>query len=222
MPGDGPPRLACRGGCARSCAPDWRRSGSLAPAGSPSPADQCGELGSPPAPPPPSATGLPAASHRSRAPPLPAPPAVGRHRPSDQRRERGRGTGPADRFASGRARPGADSLSARVGGTSRVRLRDEHGLYGGYTMVKDHVRTRHRTTRETFVPLPHPTVSPEADSPSARGRVSSSPGCASRERGASGISVRTGRDADGVPPIPIASACCVPAPPPGSRSAGGW
>ena len=36
------------------------------------------------------------------------------------------------------------------------RLRDEHKFTGGYTIVKDHVRTRRQTTREAFVALHHP------------------------------------------------------------------
>ena len=36
------------------------------------------------------------------------------------------------------------------------RLRDEHGFEGKYTIVKDYVRERRRTTREMFVPLSHP------------------------------------------------------------------
>ena len=36
------------------------------------------------------------------------------------------------------------------------RLRDEHGFSGGYTIVKDYVRSRRQSTREAFVPLHHP------------------------------------------------------------------
>jgi transposase len=36
------------------------------------------------------------------------------------------------------------------------RLRDEHGFFGGYTVVKDHVRIERARGRETFVPLAHP------------------------------------------------------------------
>ena len=36
------------------------------------------------------------------------------------------------------------------------RLRDERGFEGKYTIVKDYVRERRRTTREMFVPLSHP------------------------------------------------------------------
>ena len=36
------------------------------------------------------------------------------------------------------------------------RLRDEHGFTGGYTIVKDYVRSRRQSTREAFVPLHHP------------------------------------------------------------------
>ena len=43
------------------------------------------------------------------------------------------------------------------------RLRDEHGLKGGYTIVKDYVREQRRTTCETFVPLPHPTGHAQCD-----------------------------------------------------------
>ena len=32
------------------------------------------------------------------------------------------------------------------------RLREEHGLKGGYTIVKDYVRVKRRRTREMFVP----------------------------------------------------------------------
>ena len=35
------------------------------------------------------------------------------------------------------------------------RLRDEYGLDGGYTTVKDYVRERRRQTREMFIPLSH-------------------------------------------------------------------
>ena len=36
------------------------------------------------------------------------------------------------------------------------RLRDEHGFTGGYTIVKDYVRSQRQSTREAFVPLYHP------------------------------------------------------------------
>ena len=35
------------------------------------------------------------------------------------------------------------------------RLRDEHCFAGGYTILKDNVRARRRSTRESFVPLHH-------------------------------------------------------------------
>ena len=35
------------------------------------------------------------------------------------------------------------------------RLRDEHGFTGGYTIIKDYVRTHHQRHKEVFVPLSH-------------------------------------------------------------------
>ena len=43
------------------------------------------------------------------------------------------------------------------------RLRDEHGFAGGYTVVKDHVRTTRARGRETFVPLAHPPGHAQVD-----------------------------------------------------------
>ena len=43
------------------------------------------------------------------------------------------------------------------------RLRDEHGFTGGYTIVKDYVRARRQSTRETFVPLHHPPGHAQVD-----------------------------------------------------------
>ena len=43
------------------------------------------------------------------------------------------------------------------------RLRDEFGFDGGYTIVKDYVRTRKRVSREMFVPLSHPPGHGQAD-----------------------------------------------------------
>ena len=43
------------------------------------------------------------------------------------------------------------------------RLRDERGFEGGYTIVKDYVRERRRTTREMFVPLFHPAGHAQSD-----------------------------------------------------------
>ena len=43
------------------------------------------------------------------------------------------------------------------------RLRDECGFDGGYTIVKDYVRTRKRTGKEMFVPLSHPPGHAQAD-----------------------------------------------------------
>lgn len=43
------------------------------------------------------------------------------------------------------------------------RLRDEHGITGGYTIVKDHVRSRSRSSREAFAPLHHPPGHAQAD-----------------------------------------------------------
>ena len=49
--------------------------------------------------------------------------------------------------------------------TKRIyeRLRDERGFEGGYTIVKDYVRERRRTTREMFVPLSHPADHSQSD-----------------------------------------------------------
>ena len=43
------------------------------------------------------------------------------------------------------------------------RLRDEHGFTGGYTIVKDYVRSRRRSSREAFVPLHHPPGHAQVD-----------------------------------------------------------
>ncbi|MYA15711.1 MAG: IS21 family transposase [Gammaproteobacteria bacterium] len=43
------------------------------------------------------------------------------------------------------------------------RLRDEHGFEGGYTIVKDYVRERRRTTSEMFIPLSHPPGHAQCD-----------------------------------------------------------
>ena len=43
------------------------------------------------------------------------------------------------------------------------RLRDEHGFSGGYTIVKDYVRSRRQSTREAFVPLHHPPGHAQVD-----------------------------------------------------------
>ncbi len=43
------------------------------------------------------------------------------------------------------------------------RLRSEHGYPGGYTMVKDYVRTRKIGGQEMFVPLPHAPGEAQAD-----------------------------------------------------------
>ena len=43
------------------------------------------------------------------------------------------------------------------------RLRDEHGFTGGYTIVKDYVRSRRHSTREAFVPLHHPPGHAQVD-----------------------------------------------------------
>ena len=44
-----------------------------------------------------------------------------------------------------------------------MRLRDEHGFDGGYTIVKDYVREYRRRRREMFVPLVHPPGHAQAD-----------------------------------------------------------
>jgi len=43
------------------------------------------------------------------------------------------------------------------------RLRDEHGFSGGYTIVKDYVRSKRQSSREMFVPLSHPPGHAQAD-----------------------------------------------------------
>ena len=43
------------------------------------------------------------------------------------------------------------------------RLRDEYGFTGGYTIVKDYVRSRRQSTREAFVPLHHPPGHAQVD-----------------------------------------------------------
>lgn len=43
------------------------------------------------------------------------------------------------------------------------RLRDEHGFKGGYTVVKDYVRTCRARGREAFVPLSHPPGHAQVD-----------------------------------------------------------
>ncbi len=43
------------------------------------------------------------------------------------------------------------------------RLRDERGFDGGYTTVRDYVRTRRRVRKEVFVPLSHPPGHAQAD-----------------------------------------------------------
>ena len=43
------------------------------------------------------------------------------------------------------------------------RLRDEHGFTGGYTIVKDYVRTATLRGREMFVPLKHPAGEAQVD-----------------------------------------------------------
>lgn len=43
------------------------------------------------------------------------------------------------------------------------RLRDECGFDGGYTIVKDYVRSKKRVSREMFVPLNHPPGHAQAD-----------------------------------------------------------
>ena len=42
-------------------------------------------------------------------------------------------------------------------------LRDECGFSGGYTIVKDYVRSKKRGSREMFVPLSHPAGHAQAD-----------------------------------------------------------
>ena len=43
------------------------------------------------------------------------------------------------------------------------RLRDERGFDGGYTTVRDYVRPRRLSLKETFVPLAHPPGHAQAD-----------------------------------------------------------
>ena len=43
------------------------------------------------------------------------------------------------------------------------RLRDEHGFTGGYTIVKDYVRSQRQSTREAFIPLHHPPGHAQVD-----------------------------------------------------------
>ena len=43
------------------------------------------------------------------------------------------------------------------------RLRDEHGFTGGYTIVKDYVRSRWQSAREAFVPLHQPPGHAQVD-----------------------------------------------------------
>ena len=43
------------------------------------------------------------------------------------------------------------------------RLRDEHDFAGGYTIIKDYVRLKRTSQRETFVPLTHPPGHAQAD-----------------------------------------------------------
>ena len=43
------------------------------------------------------------------------------------------------------------------------RRRDAHGFTGGYTLVKDDVRSRRQSTREAFVPLHHPPGHAQVD-----------------------------------------------------------
>jgi transposase len=43
------------------------------------------------------------------------------------------------------------------------RLRDEHGFTGGYTIIKDYVRSHHQRHKEVFVPLSHAPGHGQAD-----------------------------------------------------------
>jgi transposase len=43
------------------------------------------------------------------------------------------------------------------------RLRDEHGFAGGYTIVKDYVRSQRLSQREVFIPLAHEPGHAQAD-----------------------------------------------------------
>lgn len=43
------------------------------------------------------------------------------------------------------------------------RLRDEHGFSGGYTIIKDYVRSHHQRHKEVFVPLSHAPGHGQAD-----------------------------------------------------------
>jgi hypothetical protein len=45
------------------------------------------------------------------------------------------------------------------------RLKEEHGFGGGYTIVKDYVRTATLHGQEMFVPLVHPAGEAQAGSP---------------------------------------------------------
>jgi transposase len=44
------------------------------------------------------------------------------------------------------------------------RLKEEHGFTGGYTIVKEYVRTATLRGQEMFVPLVHPAGEAQADS----------------------------------------------------------
>ena len=62
----------------------------------------------------------------------------------------------------------ADQLKSIQGqrhATHRIfeRLRDEYGFTGGYTIVKEYVRSRQQSTREAFVPLHHPPGHAQVD-----------------------------------------------------------
>jgi len=43
------------------------------------------------------------------------------------------------------------------------RLREEHQFTGGYTIVKDYLRSAARRSREMFIPLVHPAGEAQAD-----------------------------------------------------------
>ena len=43
------------------------------------------------------------------------------------------------------------------------RLRDAHAFTGGYTLVKDYVRSRRQSAREAFVPRHHPPGHAQVD-----------------------------------------------------------
>jgi transposase len=51
------------------------------------------------------------------------------------------------------------------------RLRDEHGFVGGYTIVKDYVRSQRLGQREGFVPLAHEPGHAQADFGEAAVRI---------------------------------------------------